>query len=349
MRQFNKSIVYNIFFTILFLLSFYACENQGESKIESPIKKSYFSNFGEIHGTYYNIQYKYTQDIEDSLLFVLDTVNQSLSTYIDKSIISRINQDEQNVELDSLFTIVFNEGKEVYRKTNGAFDMTVAPVVNAWGFGYTDSIHVDSLVIDSLMNFVGFDKIRIENNKIVKDFAGIKLDGSAIAKGYSVDFVCYFLQSLGIKNYLVDIGGEVRASGKNKENIVWKVGIDKPIFDPAVQERELQDIIKLKNIAIATSGNYRQFYERGDKMYTHTINPKTGYPAINEVLSVSVLNKKCMVADAYATSFMVLGLEKSKQIVKQDSTLSAYIIYKDSLGNHKLWFDKRFEEYIIKE
>lgn len=342
MTAFNKN---SFILIIVLLIGLSACDNA----VEKPIKKQYFANFGEIHGTYYNIQYQFTDDIEDSLLLVLDTVNQSLSTYIETSIISRINRDEQNVELDSLFTIVFNEAKIVYKKTNGAFDMTVAPVVNAWGFGYTDSIHVDSTVIDSLMQFVGFDKIKIENNKIAKDFAGIKLDGSAIAKGYSVDFVCYYLQSLGIENYLVDIGGEVRASGKNKENLVWKVGIDKPIFDPTVQERDLQDIINLKNIAIATSGNYRQFYKRGGKIIAHTINPKTGYPAINEILSVSVLNKKCMLADAYATSFMVLGLEKAKQIVEHDSTLSAYIIYTDSLGKHDVWFDDGFEAYIQKK
>lgn len=345
MTQFNKAGFTKIYIVILFLLSFLACDNIEEK----PTKEYYFSNFGDIHGTYYNIQYKYSKDIEDSLLLVLDTVNKSLSTYINTSIISRINNDEPNVELDSLFKIVFNEGKKVYKNTNGAFDMTVASVVNAWGFGYTDSIHVDSLVIDSLMQYVGFDKIKIENNKIVKDFTGIKLDGSAIAKGYSVDFVCYYLQSLGIKNYLVDIGGEVRASGVNKTKNIWKVGIDKPIFDVEVQERELQDIIKLKNIAIATSGNYRQFYKRGGKIYAHTINPKTGYPIINEILSVSVLHEKCMIADAYATSFMVLGLEKSKQIVLNDTRLSAYIIYQDSLGNHKLWYDNRFETYIQKE
>jgi len=341
MKLINK---FNISFFIVLLFSFSACDNT----VEKPTKQHYFANFGEIHGTYYNIQYQFTNDIEDSLLLVLDTVNKSLSTYVENSIISKINRDEQNVELDSLFTIVFNEGKTVYKKTNGAFDMTVAPVVNAWGFGYTDSIHIDSVVIDSLMQFVGFDKIKIVKNKIVKKIAGIKLDGSAIAKGYSVDFVCYYLQSLGIKNYLVDIGGEVRANGKNKKNIIWKVGIDKPIFDPMAQERDLQDVIKLKDIAIATSGNYRQFYKRGGKIIAHTINPKTGYPAINQVLSVSVLNKKCMIADAYATSFMVVGLEKAKQIVEQDSTLSAYIIYKDSLGNHNVWFDKRFKEYIQK-
>jgi thiamine biosynthesis lipoprotein len=337
----KKNLIY--LFTISFIV-FISCNNI----IKEPIKSQYFANFGEIHGTYYNIQYEYANDIQTDLLKVLDAVNQSLSTYIDTSIISRINNGEQNVELDTLFTIVFNEGKEVFKKTNGAFDMTVAPIVNAWGFGYTDSIHVDSLIIDSIMQYVGFDKIKLENNKIVKQFPGIKLDGSAIAKGYSVDFVCYYLESLGIKNFLVDIGGEVRASGKNKSGVVWRVGIDKPIFDENVSDRKLQEIVSLKNISIATSGNYRQFYKRNGKMYSHTINPKTGYPAINEVLSVSVLNKKCMVADAYATAFMVLGLEKSKNIVENDTNLSAYIIYKDSLDSHKVWFDKGFEQIIAK-
>ena len=323
---------------LISIVIFQACE----SSVQKVEKKQFFANYGEIHGTYYNIKYEYAQDIENDLLEVLDTVNQSLSTYINTSIISKINKDEKNVKLDSLFTIVFNKGQDVYKKTNGAFDMTVAPVVNAWGFGYTDSIHVDSTIIDSLMKFVGFDKVRLENNFVVKDFPGIKLDGSAIAKGYSVDFVCYYLQSLGITNFLVDIGGEVRARGINNKGIVWRVGIDKPIFDTEVKERELQEIINLDNMAIATSGNYRQFYERGGKIYSHTINPKTGYPAINDVLSVSVLNKDCMTADAYATAFMVLGFEKAKQIVEKDSSLSAYIIYQDSLGAHKVWHDDDF-------
>jgi len=334
-----------IAFILIAILGFQACDNS----VQQNKEKQFFVNYGEIHGTYYNIRYEYTEDIQEDLLHVLDTVNQSLSTYIDTSIISRINKDEPNVELDSLFTIVFNKGKDVYEKTDGAFDMTVAPVVNAWGFGYTDSIHVDSTIIDSLMRFVGFDKIRIENNYIVKDFPGIKLDGSAIAKGYSVDFVCYYLKSLGIKNFLVDIGGEVCAKGINNKGIIWRVGIDKPIFDTEVKDRELQEIINLKNRAIATSGNYRQYYERGGKIYSHTINPKTGYSAINEILSVSVLNEHCMTADAYATAFMVLGLERSKQIVENDSSLSAYIIYQDSLGEHKFWSSKNFFELIDKE
>lgn len=324
---------------IIFVAFLISCNNE---------EQKYFANSGQAHGTYYNIQYKYNEDLQNRIENKTRIVDTSLSTYIPSSIISQINQDVNNVELDSLFIRVFNCGKNVFEKTNGAFDMTVTPIVNAWGFGFTDSTHVDSTIIDSLLQYVDFNMIKIENKQIVKTKKGIMLDGSAIAKGFSVDFVAEYLESLGISNYLVEIGGEVRAKGINKKSKIWTVGIDKPVFDQSVNDRELQEIVSLKNKSIATSGNYRQFYLRNDVMYSHTINPKTGYPVHHSLLSASVIAPYCMTADAYATAFMVLGVEKAFEIANADSTLEVYLIYQNIDGGVSVKSTAGFEQYILK-
>jgi len=332
-----KKVSYTLI--IAFVLVLTSCNN---TKLE------YFANSGEAHGTFYNIQYQYTKDIQNDIEAQTHIVDTSLSTYIPTSIISQINQDKENVILDSLFIKVFNCGKRVYEKTNGAFDMTVTPLVNAWGFGFTDSTHVDSTIIDSLLQYVGFNMINIKNNHIVKTKKGIMLDGSAIAKGFSIDYVSEYLENLGIKNYLVEIGGEVRTKGVNKQGKIWTVGIDKPIFDETASNRELQEIISLKNISIATSGNYRQFYIRNNVMYSHTINPKTGYPVNHSILSASVIAPNCMTADAYATSFMVLGVDKALDIANADSTLETYLIYQNTDGGISVKMTNGFKKYILK-
>ena len=333
-----KKVSFTIIVVIVLVLT--SCKNS---------KETYFADSGEAHGTFYNIQYKYTHNIQDEIEAQTRIVDTSLSTYIPTSIISQINQDKDNVVLDSLFIKVFNCGKEVYEKTNGAFDMTVTPIVNAWGFGFTDSTHVDSTVIDSLLQYVGFNMIDIKDNTIVKAKKGIMLDGSAIAKGFSIDYVSEYLESLGIKNYLVEIGGEVRTKGVNKKGNVWTVGIDKPIFDETAANRELQEIISLKNASIATSGNYRQFYIRNNVMYSHTINPKTGYPVNHSILSASVIAPNCMTADAYATSFMVLGVEKAMQVANADSTIEAYLIYQNTDGEVLVKMTDGFKKYIYSD
>lgn len=324
---------------VAFVLILISCNNT---------KLKYFANSGEAHGTFYNIQYQYTSDIQDGIEAQTRIVDTSLSTYIPTSIISQINQDKENVVLDSLFIRVFNCGKTVYNKTNGAFDMTVTPIVNAWGFGFTDSTHVDSTIIDSLLQYVGFNMINIEKKYIVKTKKGIMLDGSAIAKGFSIDYVAEYLESLGIKNYLVEIGGEVRTKGVNKHNKVWTVGIDQPIFDESASNRELQEIVSLKNASIATSGNYRQFYIRNNVMYSHTINPKTGYPVKHSILSASVIAPNCMTADAYATAFMVLGVEKAMEIANANSELETYLIFQNTDKSISIQMTKGFEKYILK-
>ncbi len=334
---FKKIILISFSFVLLAFL--YSCNN---SNLE------YFKNTGTVHGTFYNIQYEYTSDIKQDIELQTKIVDASLSTFVPTSTISKINKNE-SVVLDSLFLKVFNCAKQVSEKTDGTFDITVAPLVNAWGFGFTDSIHTDSLVIDSIMQFVGFNKIKLENDKIVKENNGTMLDASAIAKGFSIDFVSEYLESLGIKNYLVEIGGEVRAKGKNKEGKFWVVGIDKPIFEQTASDRELQEIISLENRSIATSGNYRQFYVKNNVMYSHTINPKTGYPAHSSILSASVIAPNCMIADAYATAFMVVGVNKAMEIANNDKTLDIYLIYSDEKGKLAVKMTEGFKKFILKQ
>ena len=222
---------------------------------------------GMAHGTFYSVTYQYSSNLQDEIEMVMKRTDQSLSTFQPTSVISRINSGDTLVQLDSLFIDVFDRGREIWAVTSGAFDMTVAPLVNAWGFGYEKGFTNPQKSIDSIMTFVGFEKIRREGKSLVKDHPGIKLDASAIAKGYSVDRVGRFLESKNIKNYMVEIGGEVRVRGINPKDKKWKIGVDKPVDNPVVtDDREIQDVLSLSYGAIATSGNYRQFYLKdGDR------------------------------------------------------------------------------------
>ncbi|MBE9467528.1 MAG: FAD:protein FMN transferase [Bacteroidetes bacterium] len=309
----------------------------------------YVSNTGFIHGTIYHITYESNNgiDLKSDIEKCMHDFDLSLSTYNKNSIISKINKNDTSVVLDCHFKTVFNKAVEVSEKTEGAFDITVAPLVNAWGFGFEKMTNVDSIFIDSLLQFVGYRKIKLVNNKIIKRNFNIMLDANAIAKGYSVDLVCAFLNEKGVGNYLVEIGGEIRAKGVNKNNETWKIGIDKPIDDSTLSSRELEDVVYLKNQAIATSGNYRQFYIKDGVKYSHTIDPKTGFPVTHSLLSASVFADDCMTADAYATAFMVLGLEKSIAIVKKNTKLEAYFIYSDEKGEVKNYYTERIKKMIV--
>ena len=313
-------------------------------------KKQYLLYQGEVHGTFFHITYQSSEDLSLEIDSVFKVFNASLNNYDPNSLISKINNNEE-VETDSLFRAMFYKAQEVYEKSDGVFDISVAPIVNEWGFGWVkkdkNSIP-DSSSIENLLPFVGMDKWKIVDNKVVKEFPEAKLISNAIAKGQSVDFVANFLISQGVENFLVEIGGEIVCKGKNPKGEIWKIGIDKPIEDEVYENRENQIIINVSDRAIATSGNYRQFIESGSKKYAHTINPKTGYPEENELLSVTVIASDCMTADAYATAFMASGLEKSKQILEKNNSIDAYFIYHDSLNNVYDYYTKNFEQYIVK-
>lgn len=306
---------------------------------------------GETQGTTYNItvEYKKGEDLKAEIEDVLSDFDMSLSTYEPTSIISRVNSNDEDVGLDEKFIRVFNEAHEVYQSTGGAFDITVAPIVNAWGFGFTPGMDVDSALIDSLLMYVGMDKVNLADNKIVKDDPSVMLDVNAIAQGYSVDVMAEFLDSKKINNYLVEIGGELRCKGKNPKGSDWKIGIDRPEEGNITPGAKLQAVIALKTKSLATSGNYRKFYEMDGIKYAHSIDPKTGYPVLSRLLSATVLADECITADAYATAFMVMGLEKSIEFLSAQEDLEAYLVYSDEEGNYMVYTTPGMREHVVDE
>ncbi len=282
----------------------------------------------------------------DSLLVRFD---HSLSSYVPGSVISRINNNDPGVVTDPYFVEVFNKSKEVWLDTDGAFDITVGPLVNAWGFGPEGKEDMDSVKVDSLLRFVGMNKVHLKGNKLVKDLPEMKLDVNAIAQGYSVDIVSEFLEDSGIMNYLVEIGGELRTSGTKKNGELWKVGVDKPFDYNFIPGENLQVILQLRDCSMATSGNYRKFFEKDGVKYSHSIDPKTGFPVMDRLLSATIVAKDCMTADAYATACMIMGLEKSIDFISRKKELDAYFIYSGDNGVFKTWETWNFEKLIYKD
>ncbi len=311
-------------------------------------KKEYTFLRGEIFGTYYSITYydiaqnNYQKEIED----LLQEFDNSLSTYNSNSVISKINQNDNYVEVDTYFLQMFDVAKEVYKNTNGAFDITVAPVVNAWGFGFKNKNSLSNTQLKELHQLVGFNNIKIENTQLVKSNPKIELDASAIAKGQGCDVVSSFLLSKGIENYMVEIGGEIITRGVNPKNEAWRIGIDKPYEDPANLNNEVQQIVKISNMGMATSGNYRQFYYKNGKKYSHTIDPRTGYPTTHNLLSATVIAKNCITADAYATAFMVLGTDSALTLCNQLKDIECFLIYENKNKKIETKQSKGFEKYL---
>ena len=327
-------------FTVVLALVLAACQSR---------KSEYLRISGFAQGTTYNITYEnsqnedYTEDI-DSLLKAFD---QSLSIYDSTSIISRINDNDPTVEADDWFITVFNKSAEVSAISGGAFDITVGPVVKAWGFGNAPIAKHDAAYIDSLLQFVGMDKVKLEGRKVIKKYPGVKIDVNAIAQGYSVDVVSKFFDEKGIKNYLVEIGGEVRCKGTNAKNNLWHIGIDKPNDGNLTPGGELQAIIELNNKSLTTAGNYRKFFVENGVKYGHTIDPKTGLPAKNTLLSATVVCEDAMTADAYDTAFMVLGLEKSIELLKKLPGIEVYFIYSNQQGEFEIYFSEGLKKMIV--
>ena len=297
----------------------------------------YQHNKGFIFGTVYNITYQSDYNLEKEIIRELDKVDASLSPFNEKSIISKINRNEEAV-VDNYFYDVFNLAMQISEDTNGAFDITVAPIVNAWGFGFKSGSSPTSQYIDSLKQFIGYKKVRIDKDKhVVKQDERIMLDCSAIAKGYGSDVVARLFNAKGIKNYMIEIGGEIVASGLSDKRLPWKIGITKPSEDSLGTSNELQTILNITDCAMATSGNYRNFYYKNGKRYAHTIDPRTGYPIQHNILSATVIAKSCAQADAYATSFMVLGLDEAKKILERHPQLLAYLIYTNKDNEYEVW------------
>ncbi len=306
---------------------------------------------GYTQGTTYNITYQDpdSTDYQEQLEKLLGEFDQSLSTYLPSSIVSRMNQGIPDVDADDYFRHCFQAADEVYAATGGAFDITVAPVVNAWGFGFTERSRVDSALIDSLLQFVGMNKVALQDNRLVKDREGIMLDMNAIAQGYAVDVLAGFFDAENIDNYLVEIGGEVRCNGKNRFGLDWRIGIDKPIDGLQLPGVQMQAIVQISGRSLATSGNYRRFYEEDGIKYSHTIDPSTGYPVQHGLLSATVVASDCMRADAYATAFMVMGYEKARRFLEEHTYLDAYLIFNDEMGEYRVWYTAGMEKTLSEE
>ncbi len=311
---------------------------------KSVTSSGYMQSEGSVFGTIYHITYNFGSDLTNEIDSILAGVDQSLSPFNPNSIITAINNNGE-AEVDRHFVTVFNLARQVNKSTNGAFDITVAPLVNAWGFGFKNKEQVTDSLINELLVHVGMEKVSLKDKHIVKSDSLIMLDCSAIAKGYGVDAVGEYLESQGIKDYMVEIGGEVRLRGNNPKGEKWSIGIMKPIDDPTCQQTELEQILHVTDIAMATSGNYRNFYEQDGRKYAHTIDPHTGHPVQHSLLSATVLATDCATADAYATAFMVLGLERAKVILKQHHELEAFLIYSDSEGKTQNWMTDKFQQY----
>lgn len=287
---------------------------------------------GKAQGTTWHVSYVSEDGLnhKQAIDSILKDIDLSLSTYVPESIISRVNNNEPGILVDSYFTDVFNKSLEVSQKTDGLFDVTIGPLVNAWGFDFSKKTSMDSKRIDSIIQFVDYKMLKLIGNKLIKEKQEIKLDFNAIAQGYSVDVLALYLEKKGIKNYLVELGGELIAKGnKNTEN--WKAGIEQPLENnPA--ERKLEAIIELNNKALCTSGNYRNFYVENGNRYAHILDPRNGFPAKQNILSASVLADDAMTADAYATAFMVMGLDRSKQFLEEnkDLNLEVFFIYDEN-------------------
>lgn len=301
----------------------------------SCVTESYIKDSGMVFGTTYSITYQYHENLKSDIEDVMQQVDNSLSPFNKSSVITAINNNT-STKADNYLTEVFTLAQTVNKETDGAFDITVAPLVNAWGFGFRSGTRPTEAQIDSLLTIVGQEKVTLKDGEIIKSDPRIMLDCSAIAKGFGVDKVAEFLAGKGIENYLVEIGGEISARGKNSRGTEWNIGVTKPVDDSLSINQENQAVLQITDKAMATSGNYRNFYYEGGKKYAHTINPHTGKPAQSDILSATVIAQSCAVADAYATAFMVLGSEKAKEILKKHPELQAYLI----LSDNSVWQSK---------
>lgn len=300
-------------------------------------KDDYTQVQGNAQGTTYSIKYESLKDYSREIDSIFKVIDLSMSTYIPQSLISKINNGDSTIVLDGHFTKVFNQSLQVYQESSGAFDPTVGVLVSAYGFGKEhETTQLDQKVLDSLMQFVGLNKLSIQNQKLSKTNPKIQIDFNAIAQGYTVDVIADFLKHQNISNYMVEVGGEVKASGVNPKGKPWTIGIQNP---ESKEIGKLETVINLTNKSVATSGNYRKFrVDENGKKFVHTINPSTGKAVPSDVLSASVVTSKdCAYADAYATTLMVMGFEKSLAFLQNHPELEVYLIYIDKTGKTQIY------------
>lgn len=320
----------------LWILMFTACTKQ----------KQYFEESGSVFHTIYHIKYEGSEILTEKIDAEFQKFNLSLNPFNPNSIISKVNRNEA-VEADDWFIEVFNKAKEVSDHSEGIFDITCAPLVNLWGFGFSKMDSVTPQMIDSIKQFVGYQKVRLDGRKVVKDDSRILLNCSAIAKGYASDIIARLLEREGIENYMVEIGGEVTMKGVNQNGKCWRIGINKPEDDLTGIKNDIEEVVQLcKKGGVATSGNYRNYYVKDGKKYAHTIDPRTGYPSEQSILSATIVAEDCITADAYATAFMAMGLEKAREAAKNIPGIEYYVIYSDENGKHQIEYSTGMLQYL---
>lgn len=329
----NKFRLWHIPFLFVLILGTFWIAKTNKQQEEIPFQH----NEGVIFGTVYHTTYQYGEDINAEILQVLNSVDASLSMFNPNSTIAQINAGKTD-ETDSLLRVVFNLAQQISQETDGDFDVTVAPLVNAWGFGFKSNNLPTDEQVDSLRSLVGWQRVHLQGNKLEKEIPGMILDFSAIAKGFGSDCVANLFKQKGIKNFMIEIGGEVVTAGTNPKLTPWHIGINRPDDDSTSTNNSLQQILAMSDCAMATSGNYRNFYINNGKKIAHTIDPKTGYPVQHSILSSTVLAPSCAMADAYATSFMVMGMDKAREILSHHPEIQAYFIYADDKNGHGIWY-----------
>lgn len=320
----------------------------GCNSFKKQIDPIYVGFQGEAQGTYYTIQYfdNHGRNLQKEIDSILSAFDQSLSAWVPNSILSRVNRNETDVILDTYFIENFNLSYRISSETDGAFDCTIGPLIEAWGFGLREKIVLNQQKIDSIKEFIGYEKVYIENMQLIKSDPRIELSFNAIAQGYSVDLLGQYLESVGIEIYLIDIGGEILGKGIKPNGDVWKVGIQKPTEDE-LGEIEAQIKIALTNKALVTSGSYRKYYEMDGVRYSHMIDPSTGYPVTHSMLSATVMADNCAEADAYATAFMIMGVDRTTAFVNQSDHLEVFLIYTDESGTIQTFSTEGLRKMII--
>lgn len=309
-------------------------------------RKQYYEESGNVFHTIYHIKYEAERPMTDLIDAEFQKFNLSLNPFNENSIIAKVNRNEE-VEVDEWFTEVFNKAQEVSDHSEGVFDITCAPMINLWGFGFKNADKVTPEAVDSIKQFVGYKKVRLEGRKVVKDDPRLMLNCSAIAKGYASDIIARLLEKQGVENYMVEIGGEVTMKGHNPNGKCWSIGINKPEDDTTGMVNEVKEIVRTcEKRGLATSGNYRNYYVKDGKKYAHTIDPRTGYPAEQSILSATIVAPDCMTADAYATAFMALGVDKAVAMAADVPEIEYFIIYADENGKQQVKYSSGMVKYM---
>lgn len=299
--------------------------------------------------TYYKISYEHTQPLDSAIKAAFKAYYHALNPFDSTSVTSMVNRNKDLV-VDSVFARAFGIAMQVAEETGGMFDITCAPYINLWGFGFEKPDAVSQSAIDSIRQFTGYEKIRLAGDSIVKDDPRVMVNLAGLGDGYICDMVSDILDRAGVGNYLIDIGGEMKAKGCNEQGKTWRIGINKPVSDSTQVNNEIELVLQIgEGKGIATSGDYRNFHVVDGKKYGHTINPKTGYPACQDILSATVVADRCAVADAYATAFMAMGREQAKKLKEQHPEIEYLFIYADSLGGYAKEFSPGMEKYMVRD